>query len=281
MSQRESGYDALPQEDEVDTEPPKAQNTLGSDPQGSEHHIVKSWPILLEQHEISPEHFNNRPGPRSRHQPTKTPFFLDKGNFVIDCAIPPSLRSSVESDDIEFTHTRSTAITCEPREFIDEGFTLRQMLFASPRRTKIMINVYMYNEDDILFAETMERVFSNVQYLCKQWGDESWKKIVVCLLSAGRYNIDPQTKALLSCMGIYQESIARRQVNGRDVVAHLSNHSIVRKVAFTIKLALKSVELLFAWFALGNIFIYFKVLTIGVGSPDWRIRDGIGAGVAV
>ncbi|QYS93561.1 Chitin synthase [Trichoderma simmonsii] len=220
MSQQKLGYDALPYEDEIDIEPPTAQY-----PQGSGHPVSKISPILVEQHEISPGHFNNRAGARSGQQPTKPPFFLDKGNFVIDCPIPPSLRSSVESDDIEFTHTRYTAITCEPHEFIDEGFTLRQTLFASPRRTKIMINVYMYNEDDILFTETMERVFNNVQYLCKQWGEQSWKNIVVCILSAGRYNIDPQTKALLSCMGIYQESIARRQVNGRDVVAHLYEHT--------------------------------------------------------
>ncbi|EHK23187.1 glycosyltransferase family 2 protein [Trichoderma virens Gv29-8] len=180
---------------------------------------------MLEQHEISPGQFNHRTGARFGSQLAKVPFFLNKGNFVIDCAIPPSLRSSVESDDDEFTHTRYTAITCGPDEFIDEGFTLRQALFASPRRIKIMINVYMYNEDDIIFAKTMMSVFNNIQYLCKQWGPQSWKNVVVCILSAGRYNIDPQTKALLSCMGIYQEGIARRQVNGRNVVAHLYEHT--------------------------------------------------------
>lgn len=220
MPQQKSGYDASPQEDDIDTGPPTAKN-----PQSSEHHVSKSSPILLEQHEISPGRFNHRTRARSRQQPTKTPFFLDNGNFVIDCAIPSPLRNSVESDDAELAHTRYTAITCEPQASIDEGFRVRQMLFASPRRTKTMINVYMYNKDDIVFVETMKHVFSNVQYLCKQWGDESWKNIVVCIPSAGRYNVGPQTKALLSCMGIYQESIARRQVHDRDVMAHYYEHA--------------------------------------------------------
>ncbi|KAL7938011.1 glycosyltransferase family 2 protein [Trichoderma chlorosporum] len=218
--QQQSGYEALSQGDENGVELPIAR-----DHQDSGHPVAKTAPSQQEQQVISSEQFNHRIGAQSRRQSTKMPFFLEKGNFVIDCAIPPSLRSSVESDDNEFTHTRYTAITCEPDEFIDEGFALRQTLFAPLRRTKIMINVYMYNEDDILFAETMMSVFNNIQYLCEQWGPSSWKNIVVCILSAGRYNIDPQTKALLSCMGVYQEGIARGQVNGRDVVAHLYEHT--------------------------------------------------------
>jgi chitin synthase len=194
-------------------------------PQGSEQTLLQKTPSPQEQHEIYPPQFNYRNGAQPGSQSTRKPFFLCKGNFVADCALPPLLRSTVEDDDDEFTHTLYTAITCGPDDFHEEGFALRQTLFAPPRRTKIMINIYMYNEGDISFAETIMSVFDNIQDLCDKWGDESWKNIIVCILSAGRYNIDPQTKAILSVMGIYQEGIARRQVNGREVTAHLYEHT--------------------------------------------------------
>jgi chitin synthase len=59
----------------------------------------------------------------------------------------------------------------------------------------------------------------------KTWGKDAWKKIVVCVVSDGRSKINPRTKALLAGMGVYQEGIAKQQVNGNDVTAHIYEYT--------------------------------------------------------
>lgn len=159
---------------------------------------------------------------------------LFEGNLVLDCPIPPILLNKVphapppERD--EFTHMRYTAATCDPAEFYEDRFTLRQKLFAKPRHTELFIVVTMYNEDDVLFGRTMSGVFKNIEYMCsrkdsKTWGPDAWKKIVVCVVSDGRAKINPRTKAVLSGMGVYQDGIAKQQVNGKDVTAHIYEYT--------------------------------------------------------
>lgn len=155
---------------------------------------------------------------------------LYNGNLVLDCPIPPRLLNQIthapppERD--EFTHMRYSAATCDPADFYNERFTLRQRLFAKPRHTELFIVVTMYNEEEELFARTMMGVIENIKYMnqrsrSKTWGKEAWKKIVVCVVSDGRAKINPRTRAVLAAMGCYQEGIAKQQVNGKDVTAHI------------------------------------------------------------
>ena len=159
---------------------------------------------------------------------------LFNGNLVLDCPIPPKLLSQVphaappERD--EFTHMRYSAATCDPADFYDNRFTLRQRLFAKPRHTELFIVVTMYNEDDFLFARTMIGVFKNIEHMCsrtnsKTWGREAWKKIVVCIVSDGRAKIGPRTRAVVAGLGLYQDGIAKQQVNGKDVTAHIYEYT--------------------------------------------------------
>ncbi|KAI9699808.1 MAG: Chitin synthase, class 1 [Candelina mexicana] len=159
---------------------------------------------------------------------------LFNGNLVLDCPIPPKFLNQVphaqapERD--EFTHMRYSAATCDPSDFFEERFTLRQRLFAKPRHTELFIVVTMYNEDDVLFVRTMTGVFKNIEYMCsrkdsKTWGKEAWKKIVVCVVSDGRAKINPRTRAVLAGMGVYQDGIAKQQVNGKDVTAHIYEYT--------------------------------------------------------
>ncbi|EEU45203.1 glycosyltransferase family 2 [Fusarium vanettenii 77-13-4] len=156
---------------------------------------------------------------------------LYRGNLVLDCPVPPVLLSQVNHGERdEFTHMRYSAATCDPNDFFDNDFTLRQKLFSKPRHTELFIVVTMYNEDDILFARTMSGVFKNIEYMCnrpnsKTWGQDAWKKIVVCVVSDGRAKINNRTKALLAGMGVYQEGIAKQQVNGKDVEAHIYEYT--------------------------------------------------------
>lgn len=121
---------------------------------------------------------------------------------------------------------RYSAATCDPSEFFEKKFTLRQQLFAKPRHTELFIVVTMYNEDEVLFARTMSGVFKNIAYLCSRtrsqtWGEDAWKKVVVCVVSDGRGKINPRTRSVLAGMGCYQEGIAKTKVNEDDVTAHI------------------------------------------------------------
>ncbi|PGH12605.1 chitin synthase C [Polytolypa hystricis UAMH7299] len=159
---------------------------------------------------------------------------LFNGNLVLDCPVPPKLLSQINHaqppERDEFTHMRYSAATCDPADFYNERFTLRQRLFAKPRHTELFIVVTMYNEDDFLFARTMTGVFKNIEYMCsrsnsKTWGKEAWKKIVVCVVSDGRAKINPRTRAVLAGLGVYQDGIAKQQVNGKDVTAHIYEYT--------------------------------------------------------
>ncbi|CAL5866318.1 chitin synthase I [Penicillium psychrofluorescens] len=159
---------------------------------------------------------------------------LFNGNLVLDCPIAPRLLSQVPHAEPpgrdEFTHMRYSAATCDPAQFFEERFTLRQKLFAKPRHTELFIAVTMYNEDDFLFARTMTGVFKNIEHMCsrtssKTWGKDAWKKIVVCVISDGRAKINPRTRAVLAGLGVYQDGIAKQQVNGKDVTAHIYEYT--------------------------------------------------------
>ena len=127
---------------------------------------------------------------------------------------------------------RYSAATCDPSYFAEERFTLRQKLFAKPRHTELFIVITMYNEEDELFARTMIGVIKNIEYMnsrtnSKTWGKDAWKKIVVCVVSDGRAKINPRTRAVLAALGVYQDGIAKQQVNGRDVTAHIYEVGLV------------------------------------------------------
>lgn len=172
-----------------------------------------------------------QPAAPIRRWKTVKQVLLFQGNLVLDCPVPPRLLKQISHGPRdEFTHMRYSAATCDPDNFYNENFKLRQQLFQTPRQTELFIVITMYNEDDILFARTMIGVLKNVEYMCsrkesKMWGPDAWKKIVVCVVSDGRAKINPRTRALLSGMGVYQEGIAKQQVNGKDVTAHIYEYT--------------------------------------------------------
>jgi chitin synthase len=201
-------------------------NSYGPDPHDLDDHD-------LEQHPDNPFHDEPAtaptPAPIKRWKTVKE-VQLFKGNLVLDCPIPPRLLNQVDHaqppERDEFTHMRYSAATCDPADFDAERFTLRQKLFAKPRHTELFIVVTMYNEEDELFARTMTGVIKNIEYMnsrtnSKTWGKDAWKKIVVCVVSDGRAKINPRTRAVLAALGVYQDGIAKQQVNGKDVTAHL------------------------------------------------------------
>lgn len=215
-----------PYYDEDDDRPIlQADNAYGPDPHPQ--------PEFEDRYDGFPPQATPSPAPLRRWKTVKE-VQLFNGNLVLDCPIPPKLLNQVPHAEAperdEFTHMRYSAATCDPADFYDARFTLRQRLFAKPRHTELFIVVTMYNEDDFLFARTMTGVFKNIEFMCsrtnsKTWGKEAWKKIVVCVVSDGRAKINPRTRAVLAGLGVYQDGIAKQQVSGKDVTAHIYEYT--------------------------------------------------------
>lgn len=156
---------------------------------------------------------------------------LYHGNLVLDCPVPSRLLQRLnDRESREFTHMRYTAATCDPDNFKDERYTLRQVLFDPPRRTELFIVLTMYNEDDELFCRTLHGVMTNIAHLCtrersKTWGKDGWKKVVVCIVSDGRLKINARVLSVLAAMGVYQEGVGKNAVNGKPVTAHIYEYT--------------------------------------------------------
>ncbi|KAK4629142.1 Chitin synthase 2 [Fulvia fulva] len=156
---------------------------------------------------------------------------LINGELILECKIPTILYSFLpRRDDVEFTHMRYTAVTCDPDDFLDRGYKLRQNIGQTARETELFICVTMYNENEIDFTRTMHGVMRNIAHFCSRaksrtWGKDGWQKIVVCVISDGRAKVHPRTLDALAAMGCYQSGIAKNLVNQREVTAHVYEYT--------------------------------------------------------
>ncbi|KAK5998109.1 Chitin synthase 2 [Cladobotryum mycophilum] len=178
----------------------------------------------------APDGAQERRGVRAP-QMSKKEVQLINGELVLECKIPTILYSFLpRRDEIEFTHMRYTAVTCDPDDFVEKGYKLRQSVGRTTRETELFICVTMYNEDEILFTRTMHAVMKNISHFCSRtrsrtWGENGWQKIVVCIISDGREKIHPRTLDALAAMGVYQHGIAKNFVNNRAVQAHVYEYT--------------------------------------------------------
>ncbi|CCF54212.1 hypothetical protein NDA11_001232 [Ustilago hordei] len=188
-------------------------------------------PNVLENGQANGVRYGKIPQRVPRRYKTLKRVELYHGNLVLDCPVPSKLLDKLnDRESREFTHMRYTAATCDPDNFKDERYTLRQVLFDPPRRTELFIVLTMYNEDEQLFTRTMHGVMTNIAHLCtrersKTWGKEGWKKVVVCIVSDGRLKINSRTLACLAAMGVYQEGVGKNVVNGKPVTAHIYEYT--------------------------------------------------------
>ncbi|KAF2877268.1 chitin synthase-domain-containing protein [Massariosphaeria phaeospora] len=176
----------------------------------------------------APEGAQERRGARDAVM-SKKEVKLINGELILECKIPTILYSFLpRRDDIEFTHMRYTAVTCDPDDFVDRGYKLRQNI--NPRETELFICITMYNENEIDFTRTMHGVMRNITHFCSRmrsrtWGKDGWQKIVVCVVCDGRTKVHPRTLDALAAMGCYQNGIAKNHVNKREVTAHLYEYT--------------------------------------------------------
>ena len=212
------------------------------DPRASlkSHNSFQSQSTFTEEYYPKEDEDHYGPAPTGRQerrrgarqaQMAKKEVRLINGELILECKIPTILYSFLpRRDEIEFTHMRYTAVTCDPDDFVLKGYKLRQNIGNTVRDTELFICITMYNEDEIDFTRTMHGVMRNISHFCSRtksrtWGKDGWQKIVVCIVSDGRQKVHPRTLDALAAMGIYQDGIAKNLVNQREVTAHVYEYT--------------------------------------------------------
>jgi len=202
----------------------QSQDTLNGD------EAAQQMNEKVEYYPTAPEGKQERRGVRAPVT-SKKEVQLINGELILECKIPTILYSFLpRRDEVEFTHMRYTAVTCDPDDFVERGYKLRQNIGRTMRETELFICVTMYNEDEIGFTRTMHAIMKNISHFCgrnksRTWGENGWQKIVVCVVSDGREKVHPRTLDALAAMGVYQHGIAKNFVNLKAVQAHVYEYT--------------------------------------------------------
>ncbi|KAK7692306.1 hypothetical protein QCA50_003931 [Cerrena zonata] len=199
------------------------------DPEKSSLSTSISYTHLEPTSPVTTRHFGPAPvGRISRRNKLKKRVQLTNGNLVVDLDVPPKLVLPRRGEP-EMMKTRYTAVTCDPDQFEKKGFFLRQNEYG--RTTELFIVITMYNEDEVLFCRTLYGVMRNISHLCSRkgsrtWGQDAWKKIVVCIVADGRKKVHPRVLDCLTLLGVYQPGDhMKNMVNNKPVTAHLFEYT--------------------------------------------------------
>lgn len=150
---------------------------------------------------------------------------------AIQNAVQAKYRNDLESGSEEFTHLRYTAATCDPNDFtLKNGYNLRPAMYN--RHTELLIAITYYNEDKVLTSRTLHGVMQNIREIVNLkksefWnkGGPAWQKIVVCLVFDGIDPCDKGTLDLLATVGVYQDGIMKKDIDGKETVAHIFEYT--------------------------------------------------------
>jgi chitin synthase len=150
---------------------------------------------------------------------------------AIQNAIQAKYRNDLEGGSEEFTHMRYTAATCDPDDFtLKNGYNLRPAMYN--RHTELLIAITYYNEDRVLTARTLHGVMQNIREIVNLkksefWnkGGPAWQKIVVCLVFDGIDPCDKEVLDVLATVGCYQDGVMKKDVDGKDTVAHIFEYT--------------------------------------------------------
>ncbi|KAF0441305.1 glycosyltransferase family 2 protein [Gigaspora margarita] len=195
--------------------------------------------------------------------------------FIRDCQIPSNLLENCKlRDDREFTHMRYTACTCDPDDFLDDGFTLRQAEYK--RQTELFIVVTMYDEDVTELSRTFHGIVENIASLCSRkhriWdifyhifkfhkNEDSWQKVVVCIVSDGRKKFHESCLDYLTALGVYQDGVSIESIDEVKVKAHIFEYTTQISVDQKMKAITTDVPIQMLFFLQPKICILIDVGT--------------------
>ncbi len=179
-----------------------------------------------------------RGGPGLKRYGTRKVKLVQGSVLSIDYPVPSAIRNAiqpqyrdVEGGSGEFTNMRYTAATCDPNDFtLKNGYDLRPRMYN--RHTELLIAITYYNEDKLLMARTLHGVMQNIRDIVNLkkstfWnkGGPAWQKIVVCFVFDGIDKADKQTLDVLATVGVYQDGVVKKDVNGKETVAHIFEYT--------------------------------------------------------
>ncbi|KEY68947.1 hypothetical protein S7711_04612 [Stachybotrys chartarum IBT 7711] len=156
----------------------------------------------------------------------------------IDYPVPSAIKNAVqpryrdvEGGNEEFMKMRYTAATCDPNDFtLKNGYDLRPRMYN--RHTELLIAITYYNEDKVLLSRTLHGVMQNIRDIVNLkkstfWnkGGPAWQKIVVCLVFDGIEKADKNTLDVLATVGVYQDGVIKKDVDGKETVAHIFEYT--------------------------------------------------------
>ncbi|KAI5459329.1 chitin synthase 1 [Mariannaea sp. PMI_226] len=163
---------------------------------------------------------------------------LVKGSVLsIDYPVPSAVKNAIQpkyretEGAEEFLKMRYTAATCDPNDFtLMNGYDLRSRMYN--RHTELLIAITYYNEDKVLLARTLHGVMLNIRDIVNLkrssfWhkGGPAWQKIVVCLVFDGIDKVDKNVFDVLATIGIYQDGVIKKDIDGKETVAHIFEYT--------------------------------------------------------
>lgn len=126
---------------------------------------------------------------------------------------------------------RYSAVTCDPDDFTSaNGWSLRTEMYN--RQTELLIAVTSCDENKAIYARTLHGVMLNVRDICKTkqskyWGRSAeegrpgWQRITVALIVDGLEPMDKSVLDILATVGVYQDGVMKKQVDGKDCISHI------------------------------------------------------------
>ncbi|KAF9204887.1 Chitin synthase, class 2 [Haplosporangium sp. Z 27] len=233
--------------------PPLANNTMGPDQHSQQYFPLSQWlqaPWLRGLTSQLPDiSFPSISMPMPIHfvyKPKKVQ--LTDGNLVLDTPVPTSYLSAVDYQaGHEFETMRYMAVTCDA-DMVPEGrYKLRAQTLK--RSVEIAICLTVNEETPQEFCLTLHSLIKNIRQMCLPnskssshkhpvWAEEdSWQKIVICIVADGRRHLHPTILKVLASMGCWQEGVAKNHIHGDAVQAHIFEYST--QVSVDSKLQLK------------------------------------------
>jgi chitin synthase len=120
-----------------------------------------------------------------------------------------------------------TAATCDANDFtLANGYNLRPSQYN--RHTELLVAITVYNEEKEMLGRTLHGVMQNVRDIVNlkksefwNMGGPAWEKIVVCILIDGVETCDKGVLDVLATVGVYQDNVMKKDVDGQKTQAHI------------------------------------------------------------
>ncbi|KAJ5691052.1 hypothetical protein N7488_011787 [Penicillium malachiteum] len=172
-----------------------------------------------------------------RRYPTKK-IKLEHGHILsLDYPVPSAIQNAVkqefrESKELgeDFSQLRYTAAVFDPDDFVPRrDYSLRPAI--NKRHTELLIAMTYRDENKILTSRTLHAIMQNIRDICRArsefWsqGGPAWQKIVCAVVIDGIDPCDSNTLDTLATIGVFQEDIMKKAVDGKETVAHIFEYT--------------------------------------------------------